>query len=127
MISPVLALSRVTSGQSIMTNLRRVGSGEIDAFRRHFGILSRTLSMSFTFISELYASQILSDDQMDYYLKKFARLRDDGKEWSEQNCEILFEIKKKISERPDMFYEFCKVLVRLDYGDCSKKLKGIYD
>ena len=125
MIFVFLALSRVVSDQSAESNFQIGDRGEADAFRKLFGHIQRTVSKPFDFISELYSSQFIQDDQVEYYLEKSARLRDGGKEWQEQNFEILWEVKKKIAQRPDMFGEFCNVLDRINCGNCSEKLKGI--
>ena len=98
--------------------------GEANTFRQSFGLISRTVKASFDFIAELYSSGFLSELQFEDYLKKFQRLRDEGKEWTEQNCEILLEVTKVISKNPAMFDKFCTVLETLNYDVCSKKLRG---
>ena len=118
-----LALSRVISDQSVESNFQ-VDRGEAAAFRKLFGYISRTVSKSFDFISELYSAQFLHDELFESYMNKSAKLRDSGKEWSEQNSEVLWEVRKKISQNPDMFDEFCNVLERLNYNQCSEKLKS---
>lgn len=119
----------MVSGQSVDSSKKsfilRVDRGEANAFRQSFGLISRTVSRkSFDFISELYSSGFLSQLQFEDYLKKHERLRHEGKEWTEQNCEILLQVTNVISEKPEMFYKFCTVLEKLHYGECSKEMKG---
>ena len=125
-----LAISRVVSGQSVDSKGHLpVDRNEADAFQKAFGFISRTVSTTFDLITELYSSQFLSEEKVKNYLEKFTKLRDEGKHLSEQdkytNSEILFEVKKVISERPNKFDDFCAVLERLDYVQCANKLRGM--
>ena len=97
---------------------------ETTAIQSMFSLISKTVAKKFDFALELVSSGLLTDTQMDGLGVDSLGREGSEQEQMVQNYKILREVKNTVSKEPERFDDLCEVLEKLEYTECSKRLRG---